>query len=278
MTARWLATSRRCTCPMRRIPRASCACWCAREGRRSNRATAVRGAIVAVESGRAGLRRENARRSHRGDVLGTEHIRGAAERCGGLAVLLAATGIYALLAWSVSRRTREIGIPIAIGAAPGDVARMVLRQAVQPAMAGVLLGTTAALALHAILRAQIEGAGRFDPIAFALPAAILALVSMAASIAPAVRAVRVDLLRRCGWSEAATIQTDTFVLPLALIVAGPEPDRPAGLDRKRPIAVENDIKAAARLTACPAGDPLHGLLNSKRNVLLGEFCSSSLTN
>ena len=110
----------------------------------------------------------------------------------GLALLLAATGIYALLAWSVSRRTREIGIRMAIGAAPADVARMVLLQALQPAMAGVLLGAGVALALHAVLRAQIEGAEVFDPVAFALPAAILALVSIAASVAPAFRAVRVD--------------------------------------------------------------------------------------
>jgi putative ABC transport system permease protein len=110
----------------------------------------------------------------------------------GLALLLAATGIYALLAWSVSRRTREIGIRMAIGAAPADVIVMVLRQALQPAMAGILVGAGAALALHAILRAQIAGAEGFDPIAFALPAAILAMVAMAAGIAPAVRAVRVD--------------------------------------------------------------------------------------
>jgi putative ABC transport system permease protein len=109
-----------------------------------------------------------------------------------LAMLLAATGIYALLAWSVSRRTREIGIRMAIGAAPADMASMVLRQALLPAMAGILLGTVGAFALRAVLRAQISGAERFDPVAFALPAAILALVSMAAGIAPAFRALRVD--------------------------------------------------------------------------------------
>jgi len=81
---------------------------------------------------------------------------------------------------------------MAIGAAPADVARMVLRQALQPAMAGILAGAGGALALQAILRAQIAGAEGFDPIAFALPAAILALVSVAAGIAPALRAVRVD--------------------------------------------------------------------------------------
>jgi len=110
----------------------------------------------------------------------------------GLAMLLAATGIYALLAWSVSRRTREIGIRMAIGAAPADVARMVLRQALQPAIAGVVVGACGALALQAVLRAQIEGGEGFDAIAFALPAAILALVSVAAGIVPAFRAVRVD--------------------------------------------------------------------------------------
>jgi ABC-type antimicrobial peptide transport system permease subunit len=59
-------------------------------------------------------------------------------------------------------------------------------------MAGILAGAGGALALQAILRAQIAGAEGFDPIAFALPAAILALVSVAAGIAPALRAVRVD--------------------------------------------------------------------------------------
>jgi putative ABC transport system permease protein len=110
----------------------------------------------------------------------------------GLALLLAATGLYALLAWSVSRRTREIGIRMAIGAAPADVVNMVLRQALRPVVAGVLAGAAGALGLHAILRAQIAGAQVFDPVAFALPAVALLLVSMAACVAPAYRAVRVD--------------------------------------------------------------------------------------
>ncbi len=110
----------------------------------------------------------------------------------GLPMLLAATGIYALLAWSVSRRTREIGIRMAIGAAPADVARMVLRQALQPAIAGIVAGAGGALALQAVLRARIQGGEGFDALAFGLPAAILALVSVAAGIVPAFRAVRVD--------------------------------------------------------------------------------------
>jgi putative ABC transport system permease protein len=155
-------------------------------------AAAVRGAIMAVD-----------RDEPLFDVKTLEQITaetfspqatfgGLLSAAAGLALLLAATGIYALLAWSVSRRTREIGIRMAIGAAPADVARMVLRQALRPAMAGILAGAGGALALHGILRAQIEGAEAFDPVAFALPAAILALVSLAAGIAPALRAVRVD--------------------------------------------------------------------------------------
>jgi len=110
----------------------------------------------------------------------------------GLALLLAATGIYALLAWSVSRRTREIGIRMAIGAARSDVAGLVLRQALQPALAGVAAGMAGAVALAAIIRTLVVGADRFDPVAFAGSAAILTLVAIAAALVPLFRAVRVD--------------------------------------------------------------------------------------
>jgi putative ABC transport system permease protein len=157
-----------------------------------NWATAVRGAIVAIDRDEPVFDVKTLEEVTAETFSAQSTFGALLSAAAGLALLLAATGIYALLAWSVSRRTREIGIRMAVGAAPGDVARMVLRQALQPAMTGVLFGAGGALALHAILRAQIEGVGRFDPIAFVLPAAILALVSMAASIAPAVRAVRVD--------------------------------------------------------------------------------------
>jgi putative ABC transport system permease protein len=111
---------------------------------------------------------------------------------GGLATLLAATGIYALLAWSVSRRRREIGIRIAIGATQSHVARAVLRQALQPTLAGIAVGICGALALNSILKTLVIGADRFDAVAFALPAAMLALVSVAACLAPLVGAIRVD--------------------------------------------------------------------------------------
>jgi putative ABC transport system permease protein len=110
----------------------------------------------------------------------------------GLALLLAATGIHALLAWSVSRRTREIGIRMAIGATRSDIARIVVRRALQPALAGVAAGITGAVALGAILRTLVVGAERFDSTAFAGSAAILVLVAIIATLVPLSRAVRVD--------------------------------------------------------------------------------------
>jgi putative ABC transport system permease protein len=110
----------------------------------------------------------------------------------GLATVLAATGIYALLAWSVSRRTREIGIRMAIGAAQSHVARVILCRAVQPALAGITVGIFGALALNGVIKTLVIGADHFDLIAFAVPSAILALVSVATSLAPLVRAIRVD--------------------------------------------------------------------------------------
>ncbi len=155
-------------------------------------AAAVRGAILSVDRDEPLFDLETLERVTAETFSAQSTFGAMLSAAAGLALLLAATGIYALLAWSVSRRTREIGIRMAIGAAPADVARLVLRQALQPAMAGILAGAGGALGLHAILRAQIEGAERCDPVAFALPAALLALVSMAAGIAPALRAVRVD--------------------------------------------------------------------------------------
>ena len=91
------------------------------------------------------------RQSAFGAILGT---------AAGLALILAATGIYALLAWSVSRRTREIGIRMAIGASPSDVAWFALREALGPALAGVAAGMAGSLALYGILTKLVAGRPR----------------------------------------------------------------------------------------------------------------------
>ena len=120
-----------------------------------------------------------------GAVLGT---------AAGLAMILAATGIYALLAWSVSRRTREIGIRMAIGASPSDVAWFTLRETLGPALAGAVVGIAGSLALYGILTRLVAGVQGLDVAAFASAPALLILIAMAASIIPLRRAIRVDPL------------------------------------------------------------------------------------
>ena len=81
---------------------------------------------------------------------------------------------------------------MAIGAARSDVARLVLRQALQPALAGVSVGIAGAVVLGAILRTLVVGADRFDAVAFAGSAVILTLVAIVATFTPLLQAVRVD--------------------------------------------------------------------------------------
>ena len=109
-----------------------------------------------------------------------------------LALILAATGIYALLAWSVSQRTREIGIRMAIGASPADVAWFALREALGPALAGVAAGMAGSLALYGILTRLVAGVQVLDLAALAFAPAALMLVALAAGAVPLRRAMRVD--------------------------------------------------------------------------------------
>jgi putative ABC transport system permease protein len=110
----------------------------------------------------------------------------------GLALLLAVTGIYVLLAWSVARRTREIGIRMAIGAAPSDMARFALWEAMAPAAAGVAAGIAGALALHGVLTKLVPGLTGIDLAAFAAGPAVLLAASAAATAIPVRKAMKVD--------------------------------------------------------------------------------------
>jgi predicted permease len=110
----------------------------------------------------------------------------------GLALLLAAVGIYSVLSYSVRRSVREIGIRLALGARLGDVLRMVVFEAMKPTLLGVAIGIACALALGRVLSSLIYGVRPTDPITFLGVAALLALVALAASIIPAYRATKVD--------------------------------------------------------------------------------------
>ncbi len=96
----------------------------------------------------------------------------------GLALLLAAVGIYSVLAYGVRRRGREIGIRMALGAQPADVLRMMLLQGMRPALLGLAIGLGAALALGRVLSGLIFGVSASDPATFAAVAVLLFLVAL----------------------------------------------------------------------------------------------------
>jgi predicted permease len=109
----------------------------------------------------------------------------------GVALLLAAIGIYGLMAYSVQQRTQEIGIRMALGASPGDVRKMVVLQGMKLAGIGVVIGVCAALALTRFMAGLIYGVKTWDPTVFVTIAALLSAVSFFATYIPAVRASRV---------------------------------------------------------------------------------------
>jgi ABC-type antimicrobial peptide transport system permease subunit len=113
----------------------------------------------------------------------------------GLALLLAAFGLYSVLAYTVRRRVREIGIRLALGASVQDVLRLVALESLRPTMAGIAIGLIGSFALSTLLTKLIYGIRPSDPATFATVALILAAVSMVASIIPAWRATRVDPLQ-----------------------------------------------------------------------------------
>jgi len=111
---------------------------------------------------------------------------------GALALLLACIGLYGLISYEVSRRTREIGIRAALGAERRDVLRMVLGQGMRLVFAGAVLGTVLALGLLRYAKSLLFGVGASDPVTFVAVAALLISVMLAASYVPARRATSVD--------------------------------------------------------------------------------------
>jgi len=111
-----------------------------------------------------------------------------------LALLLCTIGIYSVLAYSVKRRMREIGVRLALGASMRDVAGLVVVQGMKPTLAGVGIGILAALALGRIASSLIYGVSARDTATFIAVTLLLVLVSFAASLVPALRATRVDPL------------------------------------------------------------------------------------
>lgn len=108
------------------------------------------------------------------------------------ALLLAAVGIYGVMAYWVSRRTREIGVRMALGAVPGDVLRMTLRHGSMTVAAGVAVGLAGGFALTRSMQSLLFSVSAADPVTFAAVAALLVGVALIASYVPARRAAKVD--------------------------------------------------------------------------------------
>ena len=109
-----------------------------------------------------------------------------------IALLLSAIGLIAVIAHSVSQRTKEIGVRMAIGAAAGDIARMIVREGMRPVAIGLVVGLLAAAGANRLLESQLVGVTPYDPLTMAAGPLILIVVALVGCRIPARRAMRVD--------------------------------------------------------------------------------------
>jgi putative ABC transport system permease protein len=113
---------------------------------------------------------------------------------GAVALALAAAGIYSVLSYGVAQRTREIGLRMALGAAPGDILRLILRAGGRLLVIGLVIGIAMSLALAKLVTSQVFAVPLLDPLALAAASFVLSVVALLACYIPARRATKVDPL------------------------------------------------------------------------------------
>jgi len=111
---------------------------------------------------------------------------------GALALILGAVGTYGLVAYGVARRTREIAVRLAVGAAPKNVIGMVVKDGARLAGTGIVFGLVAAFGLTRLMRGLLFETAPVDAVAFAAAPLVLGLAALAACLVPALRASRID--------------------------------------------------------------------------------------
>ena len=127
------------------------------------------------------------------DSLETDRfVQELSEAFGALAIVLASIGLYGVMAYTVARRTRDIGIHLALGAEPGNVLWQVLRETLLLAVIGIAIGLPIALAGTHFVRSMVFGLGFADPVAIVVASSLLVIVAALAGFLPARRAARVD--------------------------------------------------------------------------------------
>jgi predicted permease len=110
----------------------------------------------------------------------------------GLALLLAVAGLYGVIAYGATRRRREFGVRLALGASPGQIARMVAGQSLRLVALGLTIGALGAIGTGQLLRSQLFGVTPYDPVTFAAMAAVLCVAALGATLVPALGAARSD--------------------------------------------------------------------------------------
>jgi ABC-type antimicrobial peptide transport system permease subunit len=113
----------------------------------------------------------------------------------GLALTLTVVGLYGVVTYSVSRRTREIGVRLALGAQRSTVLKMVLRDAATLLTVGIVIGLTAAIASASVLKTMLYGTGSRDPLVLAAVCIVLAAAGLLAAYLPALRAAAIEPMK-----------------------------------------------------------------------------------